>query len=306
MKIYGDTLDPMLRFYRCILVAIAGLIIAGAAPPNESKPSASASYQQLPSTLVQNKYAPHPDKYAEACYHAEDHDSADLCAQWRAAIAAEKAVDASVWSNWISGGGAILSFVSIVLVVVALGQNRRANRIAQEGLEVQSRPLVVFDGPLFADRHGGVIDVSGRLTNKGNGPLQIISIDLIQHRETRPHPQPKESGEPIRESRAEASGKVFVEGESIPAPTIYLESKSLTFFYVTFELIVKYRNPLRSESLPPYVTVADFEISPSLGVHMWRNGEVIYQHDGRIVGDISACEVNGYLPIKINHAKLMT
>lgn len=77
-------------------------------------------------------YLPRPDKNDDRCYEADDHDSADLCAQWRAALAAEKAAETAEWGNYVGVASALLSFVSIVLVLIALGQTRKANRISEE------------------------------------------------------------------------------------------------------------------------------------------------------------------------------
>jgi hypothetical protein len=121
--------------YRGVIAAIVGLILAGASPPTKEEKQTAASYRQETSetvATVSDKYKPHSDKYAESCYYANNHDTADLCAQWRAAIAAEKAADATTWANWISTAGAILSFVSIVLVLIALGQTRKANRLTMK------------------------------------------------------------------------------------------------------------------------------------------------------------------------------
>ena len=104
----------------------------GASPPAKQEPKTATADKQSPSNAslpVSDEYKPYPDKYAEACYKASNHDSADLCAQWRAAIAAEKAADATTWANWISTAGTLLSFVSVILVLVALGQTRKANRL---------------------------------------------------------------------------------------------------------------------------------------------------------------------------------
>lgn len=75
--------------------------------------------------------AERPDYHQDACYDAEAHDSADLCAQWRAALAAEKAAHYADRANLIGLIGIVLSFIGTVLVVVALSAARTANRIAR-------------------------------------------------------------------------------------------------------------------------------------------------------------------------------
>lgn len=80
----------------------------------------------------------------EPCRNPRGKDESDLCAQWKAARAAEAGV---LWTRrglWVSVVGAALSFVSIVLVLRALGHARDANEIAREAAERQLRPYVFF------------------------------------------------------------------------------------------------------------------------------------------------------------------
>ena len=121
----------MLRGYRSIVVALAGLALSGATPPKKETVTQQATSQPSPTTAPLADYTPYPNRYADSCYGDKGHDTADLCAQWRAAVAADKNADTAYWSNWIAGAGAMLSFVSIILVVIALGQTRKANRISK-------------------------------------------------------------------------------------------------------------------------------------------------------------------------------
>ncbi len=122
---------------RAILAAFGWLSLTGSSPPNEAAPRPATKEQGaliIPSAspaASPEPYASYPDKNAEDCYGAANHDSADLCAQWRAAVAAEKAASAAVAADWIAGGGALISLVSIVLIFIALLQTRNANRIAK-------------------------------------------------------------------------------------------------------------------------------------------------------------------------------
>ena len=91
-------IDPVLRGYRLFVLAL-GLILCGAQPPKEQtqgKPSAHETEQP-----ASKPYAPYPGYNPDPCYQAKDHDTADLCAQWRAAIAAEKAAkEAGRSTDW--------------------------------------------------------------------------------------------------------------------------------------------------------------------------------------------------------------
>jgi hypothetical protein len=129
----------MLRGYWCIVLAAVGwLILTGAHPPdygakqNDGAKKAEKSVSSDPSTPV---YAPYPNRDSADCYNVANHDSADLCAQWRAAIAAEKAASAAQWADVIAALGAILSFASVILVLIALAHSRQSNRIARLALK---------------------------------------------------------------------------------------------------------------------------------------------------------------------------
>jgi hypothetical protein len=121
----------MPRGYRCILFALVGVALAGAGPPNQPDQNSAAKRNQT--EALTPAYKPYPDRNGEDCYRDSNHDAADLCAQWRAAYAAEKTTRLTNWGNWIAGVGALLSFASVILVLIALRQGRRANEIAQEG-----------------------------------------------------------------------------------------------------------------------------------------------------------------------------
>lgn len=88
------------------IIALVGLtFLTGAGPSNEPRIGANSNQktENVPSAPAPatspEEYAPCPDVNAESCYKAKNHDSADLCAQWRAAVAAEKATDAAKWGN---------------------------------------------------------------------------------------------------------------------------------------------------------------------------------------------------------------
>jgi hypothetical protein len=107
--------------------------VAWAAPPTKethhNQPAATTQTPQPPdATKVETK---RPDYNLDSCYQSPDQQNADLCAQWRAAIAAEKAAKLTVQSNRINLFGAVLSFASVVLVLIALHFARQANAITR-------------------------------------------------------------------------------------------------------------------------------------------------------------------------------
>lgn len=145
-------------------------------------------------TDAQTPNASQQERRGSLQYQADcsDQRDANLCAQWRAAIAAEKAADATVAGNWISGAAAALSFASLVAVALSLWQTRTALgisrsefesarqeasetlRISEETLAASQRPWVkvgieiaspynIIDG----DCH---VTVKLAMTNAGNAP----------------------------------------------------------------------------------------------------------------------------------------
>lgn len=161
-------------------------------PPNQQAPAARAQQEQKPlpqasPTPAAEPYKAYPNQYAEACYQAQDHNAADLCAQWRASVAAERAADAQVVSNYITGGGALLSFISILLVLVALRETRRANvistaqtKIAGDTAKQQLRAHIgVAETELVTPMEGmGAGEVVFQLKNYGGSPALRMEASL--------------------------------------------------------------------------------------------------------------------------------
>lgn len=125
----------MLRSHRYFILALVGLTLSGAKqaaqhhqPANEHTEANEA--QEAP------PYRPYPQRYSDACYKAENHDTADLCAQWRAAVAAEKAADEARLATIAAIVGTILTLITVVGLTVtiwqtngALAEARRGNRL---------------------------------------------------------------------------------------------------------------------------------------------------------------------------------
>ncbi len=160
----------MLRGYRNIILAF-GLILAGAQQPAKKEQDGTGASQQrtasaqtaAPSPTAESPYRPYPGYDPDPCYRAEHHDSADLCAQWRAAVAAEKtAQEARRATTW----AIVATFLSLATVIGltitiwqthgALDEARRGNRLnlaferrsRREGrlnAAVQERALAIAD-----------------------------------------------------------------------------------------------------------------------------------------------------------------
>lgn len=134
----------MLRGYRGIILALAGLVLAGAQQPAKQAKAATSSQQAKSSTEAtatptktpEPSYRPYANRYSDACYEDQNHDTADLCAQWRAAIAAEKAAKEARIATIAAIIGTILSLATVIGLIVtiwqthgALGEARRGNRL---------------------------------------------------------------------------------------------------------------------------------------------------------------------------------
>lgn len=125
----------MFRSYRRIFSAFAGLALIGAAQhsPDQSNTKTGAEQNQLVSATSASQtrtseplYRPYPDYKADPCYHSKNHNTADLCAQWRAALAAERAA-------WWAGAGALLSFITVAGLIVTIWQTHGALHEARRG-----------------------------------------------------------------------------------------------------------------------------------------------------------------------------
>lgn len=139
-KNQSGVLDPMLIYQKHLVVAALGWAasVGAASATTRSQNHVTEQVKELKSSTEAKSgeaYLPYPDKYDERCYYAPNHDSADLCAQWRAVVATERAASAANSGNYIGSAGAVLSFISIVLVLIALGQTRNANRLSKKQFE---------------------------------------------------------------------------------------------------------------------------------------------------------------------------
>ncbi|WP_147418770.1 hypothetical protein [Sphingobium terrigena] len=123
------------------------LIFCGAYPALQGhKASAAQTQSQAP---VDPLFVAYPERYSDACYKSPDHDKADLCAQWRAAIAAEKAAkEAARATNWaiiatlLSAAGVGGLIYTLFQTNGALTEARRGNRITMKANARATRQAV--------------------------------------------------------------------------------------------------------------------------------------------------------------------
>lgn len=129
--------------YWGVILAFGWLILCGAQPPKEQPKSANGSQPTAPAVVA--PFVPYPGYNPDPCYYAQGHDAADLCAQWRAAVAAEKAAhEARRAGNW-SVVATLLSALAIGGLFVTIYQGRVANRIASDTAKKQLRAYVGID-----------------------------------------------------------------------------------------------------------------------------------------------------------------
>ena len=77
----------------------------------------------------------HPNPLDAGCYADPSHDRADLCAQWRAAFAAEAAARNSAWANWIAGVSTLVGIVGILGLLRTLNLTAAANTLSRRAAE---------------------------------------------------------------------------------------------------------------------------------------------------------------------------
>lgn len=301
-----------------VAVAIFGLIMFSCiitamlvTQPKDAMPAASA--QRYENMLSQGgetgNYAAYPTPGDQACYASANHDSADLCAQWRAALASERAADASEGGMWIALVGAILSGVSIFFVVQALHLTRQSNKQAKEEFQAarkdaeqaakfaaeaneisrtsmldQGRPWV-FAEPAehnFKDWRNGDDSFCWkfRIVNHGEGLAIIDHVEAdVCFSDTVPVardlPEPGQiNGFEIAYIRRDLNLRVFHEGTKILRPDEFLEFEDCG------------GPSMRMDNIPP----DDFAIRQRLRMHLhsasprwlsfWLLGKVRYR-DGR-------------------------
>ncbi len=172
----------MHRGYRRIVVAACGLALGGAAPPKEDSVGKAAAEQIEPTASASPDYAPYPHYNPDPCYQAKNHDAADLCAQWRTSIAAEKAAhEAGRATSW-SIVATVLNILSLLAVAVALLFTRETNRIARDTSNAQLRPYVHAHLIEWKKRgHGGefYIDFQVKFTNAGQTPAKELQLTAV-------------------------------------------------------------------------------------------------------------------------------
>lgn len=174
--------------YRCIVLAAVGwLILTGANHPHAKAEHEQTEAQQAIANHLGNLAASYEAERAEKaqapketgpCGQRQYGGNADLCAQWKAADAAAD----SAWWAWASG---IMSFASVIGIVIALGLTVWSNWIARTSARLQLRAYPDFDGVEFSRVAGaaplgfGRRKLSVRVKNYGQTPASAVALKLV-------------------------------------------------------------------------------------------------------------------------------
>lgn len=175
----------MPRSYRSIVVALVGwLSLAAVNPQPQANKQTEAAQQHAEPPQRAPEYRAYPDKNADPCYYAKDHDAADLCAQWRAAIAAEKAAKAAQGANGWAMVAAILSLFGVGGIIYALlqthsalGEARKGNELAEQTARRELRAYVTTeDHDIIEFFRGGPTILRAKIWNRGQTPAYDMKV----------------------------------------------------------------------------------------------------------------------------------
>ncbi len=151
----------MHRRLRNILVAVAFALQAGTVAPADAQPKAPPGAAATPSPGVtpasvvtpapipnpqltsppEPPFVAHGDPSDPGCYRETVHDRADLCAQWRAALAAEAAASSSGRANTIAIVSSVFSLLGIIGLLVTLWLTRTANTLSRRAAEAAEKTM---------------------------------------------------------------------------------------------------------------------------------------------------------------------
>lgn len=147
----------------------AGLALGGdwTDRPYEHTGKPYASVQRYRAEQRDANFAAYPFVESNRCYHAKNHDSADLCAQWRAAIAAERAANSATWANRLGLISVLVSALGFIVLLRSLKQTDRAledsRRSANYAGESHFAFMRVEDAYLILSFHSGTLSWDGKV-----------------------------------------------------------------------------------------------------------------------------------------------
>lgn len=184
--------------YRCLFLAV-GFFLISATQQTKQDVGESAREERVKSSSIslavkpeKQAYRPYAKYNPDPCYLSADHDAADLCAQWRAAVAAEKAAhEARRATNWAIAA-TLLTFMAVIGLIVslwqtrgALGEARRGNRItlqaekrarreSRHAVDAQERALSIAGKQLEIAEKSSKAQIRSYLTVDRVEPFQTV------------------------------------------------------------------------------------------------------------------------------------
>jgi hypothetical protein len=225
----------MPRSYRGIILALAGLILVGAQPPQPDRqhPSEHAGGKiedSLEDIATALREANKTSGLEKPCQEGDNKRPSDLCAQWKAADAADSAKNAT----WLFGGlGTLIGALTLGAASAAAFYAKRAADHTKRGADTAERTLTDLEQPyLFVDKviaHTPItrdwidapddrfFEASPKMRNYGRTPAVIRqSYAHIYIGESLPEYPPTLLPSDIRETE-----QVIAPGETHALPTFY-------------------------------------------------------------------------------------
>jgi len=145
-----------------------------------------ASASQASGAVTQKGPVPAVRESRRPCTNPVGYDEADLCAQWRSAIAAETAARAGDWSIRLTIVGSILSGLGLIALVETLRQGRKAldrarkaNEIADNASKIGLRAYLAFNLEVLnvdLDGPNPTIELKFSLKNTGQTPAKSLKV----------------------------------------------------------------------------------------------------------------------------------
>lgn len=141
----------LLRRYRAVIVAFAGLAVLGSGPKDQEKSLPSPSRKEQPrrsNNQVLNAMPVGPEQTAldKPCTMGIDNRASDLCAQWKAADAAKSAAAAS----WVFG--AVGTLVGALTLLAAWSAAKWAKKAAEETRRGADSAQATLDSYVYRER----------------------------------------------------------------------------------------------------------------------------------------------------------
>lgn len=234
-QIYSGVSDSMSGSDRSLLApAIFGLIVigwgAGLMTASNADQQRYHSYRYAPddeaaaTAALSNKAK--PPEYHQPCHDPHGKEESDLCAQWRAAYAAENSAYWAKWSFWVGALGIAGLIATIIQGRLGLDRAMDANSIARDIGEAQTRAYVSIENAWLSFENAR-FSFRLQVVNSGQSPASdfgwTVSFHIGIHRNGATGPAevsrrtPRISpdtiaGKPIAAQRSHNTGYIYFPG----------------------------------------------------------------------------------------------